>query len=145
MMSLYDNKPTSLCSLFWAQVWTFFLALALMPFFCVGAWPHKKGMWNEGKFNYFTAGGVGAVITVFIAVVLGIIAVLFLPFYYSKSNEDYSSMMIVRGFVWFCLLTLLGAKFLEDKTLSFPLKNTLLVKYLKAKKEKVCPIIEWEK
>lgn len=137
MMMLFEDYPKSLCALFWYQVWTFIWGIFCFPFFVVGKFLNLFLSKPNKRNNYFDLSLAG------VGILIG--ALLTFSGIYMFIDFDPESPLFAAGVsFWGMVIVLIFAAtyfYFRDKMNS---SESLIEKYVKAKKSKICPIIEWE-
>lgn len=137
MMMLFENYPKSLCTLFWSQVWTFIWGAIFFPFFIVGKLLNLFLNKKDKMSNYFnlSLAGFGILIT----------GLLTFSGIYIIFDFDHKSILFELGLIFWVIIVLLIISILISYSIDNSSSSKSLVgKYIKAKKSKLCPIIEWE-
>ncbi|CAH9014588.1 conserved hypothetical protein [Vibrio phage 424E50-1] len=133
----YVNKSKSICPYFWGSVWNVLfvntlyliivtvagLMISLLPVEGLGLF--KEWVGEQGTLLYFVK-SVFIGVTTFITFIGTVVSVVY---------------------VWIAFLLPTVSKLVrkyKTKGESAPKKPNLLVEWVKAKKNKVCPMIEWE-
>lgn len=137
MMQLYQNYPKSLCTLFWSQVWTFLWAIVCIPFFVIGLLSHIK---DKKVDNYFDTALYGFVLATIITTTLSFLYTLFTWQWNDKNPALFLAVIFIIGcLIIFCFYIV---KYIDESDNNI-IKSNITSKYIKAKKEKVCPTIQW--
>jgi len=137
----YENMSYNLCSFFWETV------LAVIMFVPNIVWcfiPDQIGKLfghKRHKDPFFTERWVWAFLNYATVVILySAVCVFFYPFGLNKTEDNFFKVM---GYIVWALVIIVVFCILIH--LIFTRRKTLLTDFIKAKKQKICPRIEWEK
>lgn len=137
--------PNNLCGYFWRTVWYTIAFIPTLIIF-IPIWIYllfSKKKWDEAVYHYPMALGLN--------LVLGLITCMVLVWFHTLRGEhDPWQVVFIFGIVGYLAATTGLLAFFADKmakrrrTKGTSNRPNLVKEYLKAKKNKYCPIIEWE-
>jgi hypothetical protein len=135
MMMLFENYPKSLCTLFWSQVWTFLWAIVCFPFYIIGI--ITLLFFKDDQFRgYFRTALKG-----FLTFIGGLLLFSGIYMFFVTPKSVFFDLGIV---FWVTTLFIIALFFVNLFQENVSYSDNLTIKYLKAKKNKVCPKIDWE-
>lgn len=135
--------PCNLCGYFWRTVW---YTVAFVPtlIIFIPIWIYllfSKNKWDDATEYYPIAIMLNAGLALVICMIL-------MWFHLPKGDHDPWQVVFIFGCVGYCMTAMLLISYflskITDRRKSKTKKSSLVKEYLKAKKSKYCPIIEWE-
>ena len=144
--------PSNLCSLFWGTLWGILMTVLTFPFAIYAAATKDY----KADHNFSTFGGIMYLFIEIAFLLLGVlgIATLATSFKYETISE-LPMWMYIFGFLFYYLLigiiglimylvSIIYENISEKIGRKTPKKPNIFMEYVKAKKKKICPIIEYK-
>lgn len=134
--------PRNLCPYFWRTVW---YTLALIPALILSIPTLIIIAFTKEKWDGLVkAAGIGTLVITALSIVISMVAMWW--FFPAKEDDGLGAVLIIFGGVGWTILLIAAMIKISDWTKERNQKREpgLIISFLKAKKEKLCPKIEWE-
>lgn len=138
-LNYYYHQPKSLCNYFWAIIWMYIFLIVTLPlqipgFLINSYFGHKRESSSLAGICFYVVNFIVG------SIILGIISI-FKPFDKNTILEGISnfgiatSVIIISSIILFLII-----KYFTERSSS----TTIVGEYIKAKKNKYCPKIDWK-